>query len=67
MLRFQNQNLHYCYSYDFVYNVKEEERKLYNAEPCRYTDGRFADTPHNYYKNTYLYWTRWFNISLNQF
>lgn len=57
-------DLHYCYSYDFVYNTEEEERKLYNAEPCYYTDGRFADTMHNYYKNTYLYWTRWFNISL---
>lgn len=57
-------DLHYCYSYDFVYNSKEEERKLYNAEPCYYTDGRFIDGRHNYYKNTYLYWTRWFDISL---
>lgn len=57
-------DLHYCYSHNFVYNSKEEERKLYNAEPCYYTDGRFTDTMHNYYKNTYLYWTRWFSISL---
>lgn len=57
-------DLHYCYSHDFVYNKEDEERKLYNAEPCRYTDGRFADGRHNYYKNAILYWTRWKNISL---
>ncbi len=57
-------DLHYCYSHDFVYDAKEEERKLYNAEPCYYTDGRFTDTMHNYYKNTKLYWTRWKDISL---
>lgn len=57
-------DLHYCYSHDFIYNKEEEERKLYNAEPCRYTDGRFSDTPHNYFKNTMLYWTRWRDISL---
>ena len=57
-------DLHYCISHDFVYNCEEEERKLYNAEPCYYTDGRFADTMHNYFHNTKLYWTRWRDISL---
>ena len=57
-------DLHYCYSYDFVYNEKEEERKLYNAEPCYYTDGRFTDGAYNFYKNTILHWTRWIDISL---
>ena len=51
-------DLHYCQSHDFVYNCVEEERKLYNAQPCRYTDYRYADTQHNYYKDCYLYWTR---------
>lgn len=57
-------DLHYCFSHNFVYNCEEEERKLYNAEPCYYTDGRFVDTIHNYFHNTYLYWTRYHNISL---
>jgi len=57
-------DLHYCYSHNFVYNCEEEERKLYNAEPCYYTDDRFVDTPHNYFHHTYLYWTRWKAISL---
>jgi len=57
-------DLHYCYSHNFVYNCEEEERKLYDGEPCRYTDGRFSDTPHNYFHNTYLHWTHWKDISL---
>lgn len=50
--------LHYCYSHDFVYNDVEEERKLYNAQPCHYTDNRYVDGKHNYFKNCYLYWVR---------
>lgn len=51
-------DLHYCASHDFVYNEVEEERKLYNAEPCYYTDGRYASGRHNYYKDCYLYFSR---------
>jgi hypothetical protein len=59
-----NGDLHYCVSHNFVYDCEEEERKLYNAEPCYYTDNRFIDGLHNYFKNTHLYWTRWYDISL---
>ena len=51
-------DLHYCYSHDFVYNEVEEERKQYNGEPCHYTDGRYGDGRHNYFKNCYLYFSR---------
>jgi len=57
-------DLHYCLSHNFVYDCEEEERKLYNAQPCYYTDDRFTDTIHNYFKKTYLYWTRYYDISL---
>jgi len=55
-------DLHYCQSHDFVYNCEEEERKLYNAEPCYYTDSRYVNGKHNYYKDCYLFFsrTRWF-------
>lgn len=53
-------DLHYCQSHDFVFDNVEEERKLYNAEPCYYTDGRYVSSRHNYYKDCYLYWTRHF-------
>lgn len=49
---------HYCESHKFVYNCDEEERKLYNAEPCYYTDGRYVDGRHNYYKDCHLYFSR---------
>jgi len=54
----------YCYSHNFLYNAEEEDEKLHNGLPCYYTDGRFHDTPHNYYKHCYLHWTRWKDISL---
>lgn len=54
----------YCASHNFVYNVEEEQRKLYNGEPCYYTDARFVDGPYNFYNNTKLHWTRWKDISL---
>jgi hypothetical protein len=54
----------YCKSHNFLYNAEVEEEKLYNALPCYYTDNRFKDTMHNYYKNCMLHWTRWKNISL---
>lgn len=58
-------DLHYCWSHDFVYNEKEEERKLYNGEPCFYTDGRFY-TPfgYNFYRDAYLYNRRFTPISI---
>lgn len=51
-------DLHYCYSHNFVYNEVDEERKLYNGEPCYYTDNRYWDDKHNYYKKCYMYWVR---------
>lgn len=48
----------YCASHNFLYNTKVEEEKLYNGLPCYYTDNRYYDTRHNYYKNAYLYWSR---------
>lgn len=51
-------DLHYCQSHDFVYNCEEEERKLYNAEPCHYTDYRYGGSRHNYYKDCHLYFSR---------
>ena len=51
-------DLHYCVSHDFVYNEVEEERKLYNAEPCYYTDARYVSGKHNYYKDCHLFWSR---------
>jgi len=54
----------YCKSHNFVYNSEIEEEKLYKGLPCYYTDIRFIDTIHNYYKNCMLYWTRWKDISL---
>lgn len=51
-------DLHYCASHNFVYNCEEEERKLYNAEPCYYTDDRYLDGRHNYYKDCHLYYSR---------
>jgi hypothetical protein len=58
-------DLHYCWSHNFVYNEEEEERKLYNGEPCFYTDNRFY-TPFgfNFYKDTYLYNRRFTPISI---
>lgn len=54
----------YCKSHNFVFNVEEEEEKLYNAEPCFYTDNRYSEGKFNFYHNCLLHWTRWKNISL---
>lgn len=54
----------YCISHNFVYNAEEEKRKLYNGEACYYTDARFVDTFHNYYKNAYIFWQRFNPISI---
>jgi len=51
-------DLHYCWSHDFVFNEVEEKRKLYNAEPCYFTDGRYGDSRYNFYKECYLFHTR---------
>lgn len=57
-------DLHYCASHDFVYDNEEESRKLHDGLPCYYTDDRFYDGPHNYYKNAHLFWQRFHPISL---
>lgn len=44
----------YCESHNFIYNSEEQERKLYNAEPCFYTDSRYCDGDGNFFKRTYL-------------
>lgn len=54
----------YCESHNFIYHPRIEEEKLYNAQPCYYTDLRFKDSNHNYFNNTHLHWTRFKNISL---
>lgn len=51
-------DLHYCWSHDFVFNEVEEERKLYNAEPCYYTDGRYISGRYNFFHNCHLYFSR---------
>jgi len=57
-------DLNYCWSHDFVYNEREERRKLYNGEACYNTDGRFEDGEHNFSHNTMLFWQRWNPISI---
>lgn len=57
-------DLAYCKSHNFVYNSEEEEKKLYWAQPCYYTDIRFEDGNNNFYKNTKIHWTRYKEISL---
>lgn len=49
---------HYCHNYNFVFNEVEERRKLYNGEPCYYTDGRYIDSRYNFFEECYLYHTR---------
>lgn len=53
----------YCKSHNFVYNTEEEKRKLYNGQPCYYTDIRFLDGA-NFYKSCYLRQSRWKDFSL---
>ncbi len=58
-------DLHYCWSHDFVYNEREETRKLYNGEPCYFTDNRFySPFGFNFYKDCYLYNSRSYPISI---
>jgi len=54
----------YCTSHDFVYNPEIEEQKLYNAQPCYYTDKRFIDGKFNFFKETKIHWTRFKDVSL---
>jgi len=44
----------FCKSHNFLYNSEEQERKLYDAEPCHYTDSRYYDGYGNFYKHAYL-------------
>lgn len=57
-------DLHYCASHQFVFDPEEEEQKLYNAEPCIYTDTRFVESIHNSYGQGYIYHHRRCSISL---
>lgn len=57
-------DLRYCKSHNFMYDGEIEEEKLYNGQPCYYTDSRFIDGRFNFYKNSMIYWTRWKEISL---
>ncbi len=59
-------DLAYCESHNFVYNSEEEKDKLYDGLPCYYTDIRFKDGRNNFYKNCYIHWTRWQNVSLKK-
>lgn len=54
----------HCESHNFVYNSEIEEEKLYNAQPCYYTDKRFYDGAFNFSGNCKLYWRRREPISL---
>ena len=56
--------LHHCVSHNFMYNEEEQERKLYNAEPCYYTDNRFVDSWNNFYNSVYLFNNRNSPISI---
>lgn len=47
-------DLAYCKSHGFVYDKSLEEYKLYQGQPCYYTDGRFKDGS-NFYKSCYLF------------
>lgn len=58
-----NGDFAYCVSHNFVYNPVEEKKKLYNGEPCYYTDYRYVDGM-NFYKNAKLHWTRFKDVSL---
>lgn len=58
-----NGDFAYCKSHDFVYQPEVEKEKLYNGQPCYYTDNRFIDGS-NFYENCYIHWTRRKNISL---
>lgn len=52
-------DFHYCASHNFLYNSELEKEKLYNAQPCFYTDRRFFDGRHNFFGETYLRWKRY--------
>lgn len=54
----------YCSSHNFVFNSEKENRKLYNALPCFYTDNRYHEGSYNFYKHSMIHWTRFKNISL---
>lgn len=57
-------DLHYCQSHNFVFNSEVEYQKLHWGLPCYYTDNRYYSTKFNFYKNTYIHWTRFKDISL---
>ena len=52
-------DLHYCESHNFMYNSEVENKKLHYGLPCYYTDGRFHSGGKNFYKSTYLHFSRY--------
>lgn len=48
----------YCNSHNFVFNSKEEMKKLYKGQPCFYTDIRYAASIFNSYGRAYIYYGR---------
>lgn len=57
--------LHYCPSHHFVFDTEKEEEKLYNAQPCMYTDGRYSDGRYNFFHQTQLYFARAHKVKLH--
>lgn len=54
----------YCESHNFIFNPTVEEEKLYNGQPCYYTDNRFVSGDWNSFMVAKLYWKRRNPISL---
>lgn len=49
----------YCDSHNFLFDSDAEERKLYNAQPCHYTDSRYYSSPFtNSYGGCTILWSR---------
>lgn len=55
----------YCKSHNFVYNQDEEEKKLYNGQPCIYTDDRYSGG-FDLYMKADLIWSRYKSLSIKQ-
>jgi len=50
--------LHYCKSHDFWFNDEEYDKLLHFGVACFYTDSRYKEGNHNYFKSGYLYFNR---------
>jgi len=53
-----NGDFHYCESHNFMYDVEEQEKLLYDGKPNYNTDKRYYDGDFNYYRSTYLHFSR---------